>query len=219
MSFHDSSTNSSDQARYLLVMHSSSETLGVAVLDVNNPEKSRRSETFAVGRLLSKTLFNCVEDVLPASKWSQIVRLAVATGPGGFTGNRVTVVMARTLAQQLGCCLDGVSSFALMAPRLRHDLLSDEINEPFWIIKPLKRRGLVAGQYQIESTNDTNNIIELEAPHLIQFDNKPTPSLTASDNVKQDIESLLDFCHKQYFEKKIAYWKNVNPIYPTSPVE
>ena len=48
MSFHDSSTNSSDQARYLLVMHSSSETLGVAVLDVNNPEKRFRGKAIKV---------------------------------------------------------------------------------------------------------------------------------------------------------------------------
>jgi len=86
-----------------------------------------------------------VEEVLPAEQWSSLGRLAVATGPGGFTGTRLTVAMARTLAQQLALPLDGVGSFALIARRLRRQGLVEA--RPFWVVQPLPRRGLVAGLY------------------------------------------------------------------------
>ncbi|MFL0732292.1 MAG: tRNA (adenosine(37)-N6)-threonylcarbamoyltransferase complex dimerization subunit type 1 TsaB, partial [Prochlorococcus sp.] len=135
------STLGEEQAYLLLALHSSSETLGVAVLDCRDPKASLRSNTFPIGRGLSNSLLNCVEELLPAASWPHLARLAVATGPGGFTGTRLTVVMARTLAQQLGCSLDGVSSFALMAPRLAIALSPEQMQKPFWIVKPMRRRG------------------------------------------------------------------------------
>jgi tRNA threonylcarbamoyladenosine biosynthesis protein TsaB len=56
---------------------------------------------FPLGRGLSNQLLTCIETVLPAADWTRLGRLAVATGPGGFTGTRLTIVVARTLAQQL----------------------------------------------------------------------------------------------------------------------
>ena len=49
--------------------------------------------------------------------------------------------MARTLAQQLDCPLLGVSSYALMAPRLERQLPQAMQREPFWITQELPRRG------------------------------------------------------------------------------
>ena len=92
-------------------------------------------------------------------------------------------------------------------------------NEPFWIVKPLKRRGVVAGRYLIESIDDANKVLELEMPHLVSFDDQLLPALTADDDVEKDIERLLDICGSHHYEQKISCWKDVKPIYPTSPVE
>ncbi|MEN9387094.1 MAG: tRNA ((37)-N6)-threonylcarbamoyltransferase complex dimerization subunit type 1 TsaB, partial [Cyanobacteriota bacterium] len=67
----------------LLVLHSSSESLGVAVQPLGEPAAAPRVESFPLGRRLSNALLPCVEQVLPADQWAQLGRLAVATGPGG----------------------------------------------------------------------------------------------------------------------------------------
>ena len=81
-----------------LALHSCSPALGLALLDGGQS----RSIAHPLGRQLANGLFEAVEELLPAARWPQLQWLAVATGPGGFTGTRLTVVLARTLAQQLG---------------------------------------------------------------------------------------------------------------------
>ena len=135
--------------RYLLALHSSTDDLGVAIIDLEDEDKRIKSSVFKAGRQLSNNLFKYVECLLPKEKWHDIARLAVATGPGSFTGTRLSLIMARTLAQQIDCPLDGISSFALMAPRLSTRLNSNEIKKPFWITKDLIRKGIIAGKYQI----------------------------------------------------------------------
>ena len=113
---------------WLLALHSSSEVLGVAVQPLGDGEPAeRRMDSFPLGRSLSNQLLDCVEQLLPASEWPRLGRLVVATGPGGFTGTRLTVVLARTLAQQLAIPLHGVSSFELVAAR-------HGITTPTWIV-------------------------------------------------------------------------------------
>ncbi|WP_414026792.1 tRNA (adenosine(37)-N6)-threonylcarbamoyltransferase complex dimerization subunit type 1 TsaB [Cyanobium sp. ATX-6F1] len=133
-----------------MALHSSSDTLAVGLqewptvtLAVAPPVVAE----FPLGRTLSTELFACVEQVLPASRWREISRLAVAIGPGGFTGTRLTVVMARTLAQQLAIPLDGVGSFLLIARRLRAQGVPGAAAERFVLVQTLPRHGLVAGCY------------------------------------------------------------------------
>lgn len=129
---------------WLLALHSSSETLGLALQRLGGQEPPRLA-AFPLGRGLSAALLTCVESVLPAPQWPCLGRLAVATGPGGFTGTRLTVALARTLAQQLGLPLDGVGSFRLIAQRLLRQ--GAVAQQPFWVVQDLPRRGLVAGLY------------------------------------------------------------------------
>lgn len=200
---------------WLLALHSSTPVLGVAALHLGDPEGTRRVLTRPAGRELTNGLLGAVEEVLPAQHWPAIARLAVATGPGGFTGTRLTVVMARTLAQQLQCPLDGVSSFALMAPRLARDAGLASITDPFWIIQTLPRRGKVAGAYRLDRDADVE---ELDVPHLLAEDAQPSPALAMEDNVEVDVSRLLDLCYKAHQQGVSAPWERVLPHYPTSPV-
>ena len=205
----------------LLALHSCTTTFGVAILDSQAPQKSLSSKTFPIGRSLSNNILHCVEAVLPASSWHQITRISVAIGPGSFTGTRLSVVMARTLAQQLDCDLDGISSFAIMAPRLSKALKYKDRHGPFWIIQEIPRRGIVAGKYQIKNNLEIQNLevaLELEKPHLLDPQLKVGPCIKASDNISRDILQLLSL---SLLEKKLGrknYWQKVLPIYPTSPV-
>jgi tRNA threonylcarbamoyladenosine biosynthesis protein TsaB len=196
----------------LLALHSSTERFGVAVLDPNVGDLPQPA-VFDDGRALSNTLLKRVESVLPAPRWSGLQGLAVATGPGGFTGTRLTVVMARTLAQQLRVPLVGVSSFALMAARLC-GRLSDP-SDRFWITRELPRRGVVGGAYQL---ND-GAVEELEPPHLLQPGRSLGPMvLEAHDDVEADVICLLNRLQTALSRGQACPWQSVLPIYPTSPV-
>ena len=105
------------KSKYLLALHSCSESFGIAIKDTENPEKIIKSEVFNIGRSLSNKLFSCIETILPRKFWKQIIRISVAKGPGAFTSTRLTISLARTIAQQIDCSLDSISAFHLMAPR------------------------------------------------------------------------------------------------------
>lgn len=207
-----------DGRPWLLALHSSSESLGVGLqrLGAAAPE---RLETFPLGRSLSNGLFDCLESVLPASAWPRLGRLAVATGPGGFTGTRLTVVLARTLAQQLALPLDGISSFRLMARRLLSGSESPGA-APFWLLQELPRRGVVAGLYGA-NPDQPGGVAELEAPRLHRSSEAlaPFPIRPAQVQLPEDVIQLLGFSAANAAAGRDAPWQPVLPLYPTSPVE
>lgn len=199
----------------VLALHSSSEVLGVGIRWLDGPTSALEGPTlvraFPIGRDLSNQLFSCIEQLLPAEQWPQLSRLAVATGPGGFTGTRLTVVLARTLAQQLQLPLDGVGSFLLVARRLG-------IEEPTWLVQELPRRGVVAGLYAPEGLD--RGIVELEEPRLFAPGTSlPTgPQLSAAALLPDDVEQLLQLSVQAAHLGLAAPWQPVLPSYPTSPV-
>ncbi len=198
---------------WLLALHSSSVVLGVGLQRLDDPQPPIWRE-FDLGRSLSNQLFDCVEQVLPASHWSDLARLAVATGPGGFTGTRLTVVMARTLAQQLALPLDGVSSFLLVARRL-------ELQQPTWLLQELPRRGVVAGLYAPQP-DLPGGMAQLESPRLFRdpAEIPAGPRCPAAVQLPDDVEQLLAISGARHRSPTPgAPWQLVLPIYPTSPVD
>ncbi|MFN6339895.1 MAG: tRNA (adenosine(37)-N6)-threonylcarbamoyltransferase complex dimerization subunit type 1 TsaB [Cyanobacteriota bacterium] len=206
---------------WVLALHSSSEVLGVAAQPLGAPAVAPRMEAFPLGRQLSNALLPCVEAVLPAREWSQLARLAVATGPGGFTGTRLTVALARTLAQQLGLPLDGFSSFHLMARRL---LAADPTTIALILSQELPRHGVVAGLYGADPTRP-GGVAELRAPRLYRCEEDLTRDLGPHDrrdalpSIPADVAHLLTFSQEAATFGLEAPWAAVLPLYPTSPVE
>ncbi|MCP9849902.1 tRNA (adenosine(37)-N6)-threonylcarbamoyltransferase complex dimerization subunit type 1 TsaB [Cyanobium sp. Morenito 9A2] len=213
----------SAKATVLLALHSSSDTLAVGLQELapTSPAgSSLRVLEFPLGRALSTELFSCVEQVLPAARWREISRLAVATGPGGFTGTRLTVVMARTLAQQLAIPLHGVGSFLLIARRLRAQGVSEAAAERFAVVQTLPRHGLVAGLYGADPTSP-GGVREHLAPRF--FDSEQGlgrgPRLEAQVAAAADAAQLLAIAAEAAQAQRPAPWQVVLPLYPTSPVE
>ena len=199
---------------WLLALHSSTETLGIALVGAEAPMQEAHVVCRSLGRALTNELVISLQQVLPSNQWINIKRLAVATGPGGFTGTRLTVVLARTLAQQLEVPLHGVSSFALMAPRLRKQLPEEQQQEPFSIVQTLPRRGQVAGRYRIAKAE----VEELESPRLLAERDHPSPAIPMDVDVAADVLELLRCCQDSHFRDHPGPWDPVLPIYPTSPV-
>ncbi|MEB3302276.1 MAG: tRNA (adenosine(37)-N6)-threonylcarbamoyltransferase complex dimerization subunit type 1 TsaB [Cyanobacteriota bacterium] len=216
-----SAAESTPKRGWLLALHSSSETLGVALQPLGQPEVPAQLQSFAMGRELANSLLPCVEAVLPASEWIHLARLAVAIGPGGFTGTRLTVAMARTLCQQLGLPLDGISSFHLIARRL----LSEAPRcVPLILSQELPRHGVVAGLYGADASGP-GGVVELQAPRLYRTEDDLASSLghharlPAQPQLPADAGQLLIFSQEAARLGAPAPWASVVPLYPTSPVE
>jgi len=210
------------KSKYLLALHSCSDSFGIAVKNTESKEIRIKSEVFNIGRSLSNKLFSCIEKMLPREFWKQIIRISVAKGPGSFTSTRLTLSMARTIAQQIDCALDSMSSFHLMAPRLHKDLKQEKTFDPFWIKDILPRRGVIAGKYQlikIDKESNFHEFSELVYPQLVNNKNKIYPSINASNNIKKDIISLINFSQYCLNGKINSNWERTLPIYPTSPVD
>ena len=210
------------KSKYLLALHSCSESFGIAIKDIKNPENIIKSKVFNIGRLLSNELFNCTEKILPRNFWKQIIRISVAKGPGSFTSTRLTLSMARIISQQINCSLDSISSFHLMASRLYKDLDQNKYSNSFWIKDILPRRGVIAGKYQLIKIHKKSKFYvfsEIVTPQLIRNEKEIKPSMKASNDIEKDVITLINF--SQYCQNKKVYsnWEQTLPIYPTSPID
>ncbi len=216
----ENKTSFSPNDKFLLGLHSSGDDLGVGIIQINNEKEILRSNIFKGNKDLSNYLFKYIEEILPSQFWPQIIRLAVSTGPGSYTGTRLSVVLARTLAQQLNCQMDGVSSFEIMAYRLAREIKSKyKEKDFFWITQDLERRGIIAGKYQISLSKKNIEIIEIKAPSLLTLNMKVSPSINAKENLKEDIKRLLLISLNLHKRNKLSKWQDALPIYPTSPID
>lgn len=97
---------------YALAIHTTSPELGLAL---SNFADDSRCQTWELGREMSTHLHTHLQAFLYPQTWADLTFLAVAKGPGGFTGTRLGVVTARTLAQQLNVPLFAISTLAAFA--------------------------------------------------------------------------------------------------------
>jgi len=205
----------------LLALHSSSETLGVAVQSLGQPAAPAQVASFPLGRQLSNALLPCVEQLLPAERWPEIGRVVVATGPGGFTGTRLTVVLARTLAQQLTIPLHGFSSFLLIARRLLGPEGAMAGCPRLWLEQVLPRRGSVVGCYGPDP-QALGGLAELTQPRLIRSGEiwgDHDPRVAALVDPEADALQLIQLGQLAQAADLEGPWAPVLPLYPTSPVE
>lgn len=98
---------------YILAIHTASPDLGLAIGNISG---ERRSRTWVgLGREMSTQLHPYLSEFVHPQTWTDLACIAVAKGPGGFTGTRLGVVTARTLAQQLNIPLFAISTLAIVA--------------------------------------------------------------------------------------------------------
>lgn len=96
----------------ILSFDTSTSTLHVALLADRDVVAQKELPPTSVNRSdIASQLIPAVADLLAASDWhkKQLEGLVVGVGPGSFTGIRVGVITARTLAQTLDLPLAGIS--------------------------------------------------------------------------------------------------------------
>ena len=98
--------------KYGLAFHTATPELGLAI---SNFAGDSRCQTWNLGRSLATDLHQHLVEFIGPQTWADLAFIAVAKGPGGFTGTRMGMVTARTLAQQLDIPVFAISTLAAVA--------------------------------------------------------------------------------------------------------
>ena len=151
----------------------------------------------------------------------KVRKISVSIGPANFNASRLIVVLARTISQQINCPLDSFSSFEIMAKRiaLKNNIFMNK--KLFWIYKKLKRKGFIAGKYQIcnKEKNSSDLVIrETVLPKVIKELDITELTFEANYDDKKDLKELLDLANKNLLNSNVETWKKVFPLYPISPI-
>jgi len=170
---------------------------------------------------LCNNLINDLDKFISKENLQQINKLSVSIGPANFNASRLIVVLARTISQQIKCPLDSFSSFKIMAKRIASKNNIFKSKKSFWIYKKLKRKGFIAGKYEIcqNEKNSSNLFIrETVLPKVIEELDSKELFFEAIYDDKEDLKELLDLSNKNLLNSNLDSWKKVLPLYPISPI-
>jgi len=202
-----------------LVIHSTDNSFGFGYRKNNNLE----SDKLFVKKFDNDLCNNLVDDFnqfISKESLQKVNKISVSIGPANFNASRLIVVLARTLSQQINCPLDSFSSFEIMAKRIasKNNIFSNK--QSFWIYKKLKRKGFIAGKYEIcfDEQNTKPVVRETVLPKVIkEFESKEI-FFEAKYEDKKDLKELLNLSNKNLSNNNINSWQKVLPLYPISPI-
>lgn len=210
-----------------LALHTSTPELGLAISDF---DQVYRVQTWELGRDLSSQLHALLQGFLVPQHWQDLTFVTVCVGPGGFTGTRIGVATARTLAQQLTIPLFGISALAAAA---HHKLTSSKqlaavTEQPptdIAVTMPAKRGAVYGAIYQ---WTGKTLVARLEDTVLPADDWKlkqtqwPQPlvriALESGVGLAKTTPSLLQLGHERLQADQLTDWREVTPFYGQHPV-
>ena len=203
-----------------LVIHSTDNSFGFGYRKNNNVESD---ELFVkqFDKDLCNNLIVELNNFISKDNLQKVNKISVSIGPANFNASRLIVVLARTISQQINCPLDSFSSFEIMAKRIasKNNILKNK--KSFWIFKNLKRKGFIAGKYEIcgNEKNFSDLIIrEIILPKIVKKLDSKELSFEATYDDKKDLKELLDLSNKNLLNSNIDSWRKVLPLYPISPI-
>lgn len=207
-----------DSNKYAIALHTSTPQLGIAI---NNYAGDSRVRVWNLGRGLASELHSHLAQILAPQTWQDIQFVAVAKGPGGFTGTRVGVVIARSIAQQLDIPLYGISNLAAVAAANQHQ---DRHKQLLAVQMDARREQLFVGIYQsnerglqaymadtLMAKSDWQNILaNLTSPYQL---------ISAGDQIAHTVTNVLDLACIDWQQGKYPHWSEVLPYYGQHPVQ
>ena len=204
----------------LLVIHSTDNSFGFGYRKNNNPE----SDELFIKKFdndLCNNLINDLNKFISKENLQKIKKLSVSIGPANFNASRLVVVLARTISQQINCPLDSFSAFEIMAKRIASKNNIFKNKKSFWIYKKLKRKGLIAGKYEIyHKEKDSSDLVirETVLPKVVKELESKEVTFEANYDDKEDLKELLNLANKNLFNSNLDSWRKVLPLYPISPI-
>jgi tRNA threonylcarbamoyl adenosine modification protein YeaZ len=223
--------------KYGLAFHTATPELGLAI---SNFAGDSRCQTWNLGRSLATDLHQHLVDFIGRQTWADLAFIAVAKGPGGFTGTRMGMVTARTLAQQLDIPVFAISTLAAVAwaqppqpPLAKGGLLSAEpplgkgglLREDMALQMPAQRGQLFGAVY---SVNKDSGLTEL-FPDTVMTAESWQEKLESWENSYQLIEvgselgwsvsSVLELAYLEWKQGSRPDWSGALPFYGQHPVK
>ena len=203
-----------------LVIHSTDNSFGFGFRKNNDAESDELFIKEFDKDLCNNLIFD-FNKFISKENLQKVSKISVSIGPANFNASRLIVVLARTISQQINCPLDSFSSFEIMAKRiaLKNNIFINK--KLFWIFKKLKRKGFIAGKYEIyrgAQNNGDLSIREILSPKVIkELDNKELFFQAHYDD-KEDLKEFLDLANKNLLNSNVDSWRKVLPLYPISPI-
>ncbi|MFB2939238.1 tRNA (adenosine(37)-N6)-threonylcarbamoyltransferase complex dimerization subunit type 1 TsaB [Aerosakkonemataceae cyanobacterium BLCC-F154] len=205
--------------KYGLGIHSSSPELGIGI---SNFTDNTRCQSWNLGHDLSTHLHQYLAAFIQPQSWSDLSFIGVAKGPGSFTGTRIGVVTARTLAQQLNIPLFAISTLAAIAWSHHTE------DEPFAIaVQMPASRGEVFGAVYRKSVNDLKQVQlfpdTVMKPEVWQQTlanlTYPYKLIEVSGNIGATVSNLLELAYLDWKQGLRPHWSEGLPFYGQHPIE
>lgn len=204
---------------YSLALHTSTPELGLAIAHLT---EDCRHQVWDLGRDTSTLLHAYLIDFLPPQTWQDLAFLTVAKGPGGFTGTRIGVVTARTLAQQLDIPLFGISTLAAIAWEAAKTL-DDAMN--IAVKMPAQRGEVFAAIYQRDRQQNQlveilpDAVMSLEAwENLLKRQDTAYHLIIAEGNLGRYVTSISEIAQAAWNHGLRPHWSEALPFYGQHPV-
>ncbi|EDX85166.1 glycoprotease family, putative [Synechococcus sp. PCC 7335] len=207
-----------------LAIHTTSPQLGLMLQSVEGIDTAIwRHQIWDLGREVSSQLHVKMMRFISPYTWRNLSFVAVAKGPGGFTGTRVGVVAARTLAQQLEIPLFGVSTLAALAMNATMDAT---ISKDIAVMIPAKRGEVFGAIYRPDETGQLLSVLE----ESVLAEEKWIERLTlwerplvqiqtaAGEGIASSVRGVSAIAHRQYQAGLRPDWSSVMPFYGQHPV-
>ena len=208
--------------KYGLALHTTTPQLGIALDDFAG---NSRTQIWDLGRDLSSSLHQYLQEILSPQTWEDIAFIAVAKGPGGFTGTRIGVVAARTLGQQLDIPVYGISTLAAIAhaqiAEVKHDSLSDSLVA---VQMNARREQLFVAIYQVSPEGIWSEYLADTTMNQTKWQQtlnslKQTYQLVKStDEIARSVNSVLSLAYTRWQQGLKSQWSEVMPFYGQHPV-
>ena len=170
---------------------------------------------------LNNNLIVEFKEFISKENLKKVNKISVSIGPANFNASRLIVVLARTISQQINCPLESFSSFELMAKRIASQNNIFINKQSFWIYKKLKRKGFIAGNYEICDNEEKNGdlvIREIVRPKVFKELERKELNFEANYQDEEDLRELLNLANKNLLNTSENSWKKVLPLYPISPI-
>ena len=211
--------------KYALALHTTTPELGLAI---SNFADYPQSKVWNLGRDLSSHIHQYLIEVIKPQTWADLEFIAVAKGPGGFTGTRIGVVTARTLAQQLKIPAFTVSTLAAVAWQAYK--AQKNCQHPIIAVEMPAQRGQVFGA--IYQPNPDNSGITALLPDTVftpaawqetlavqSSEHTSYQLISATSQLAATVNSILELAYLDWQQGKNPHWSQALPYYGQHPVD
>lgn len=206
--------------KYALALHTTTPELGLVI---TNFAGETRSDIWNLGRDLSSHIHQYLIEFIKPETWGDLAFIAVAKGPGGFTGTRIGVVTARTLGQQLDIPVFVISTLAAVA---WSEASKSQNAKTFAVEMPAQRGKVFAAIYQLMP--DASGLIALLPDTVLTPEawqetlanwNTSYQLIEAKSGLAATATSLLELAYLDWQQGKRPHWSEALPYYGQHPVE